>query len=136
MKSGGRPETPEEMMRWAPLVLLAQEGGGAAPGPGGGAFSMLPMLVAIGFLFYFIVLRPQRREQGERESMLKTLKKNDRVITVGGIYGTVTNVRADVDEITIRVDESTNTKLRITLGSIARVVAAPGDEGAPASEAK
>jgi preprotein translocase subunit YajC len=54
--------------------------------------------------------------------MLKTIKKNDRVITVGGIYGVVANVHREVDEVTIKVDESTNTKLRMTLGSISRVL--------------
>lgn len=81
---------------------------------------MLPMLAVLGVLFYFILLRPQRNEQRVRQDMLKSLKKNDRVITTGGIYGVVTNIQPDADEITIKVDESTNTKLRVTLNSIAR----------------
>ena len=57
--------------------------------------------------------------------MLAAVKKNDRVITAGGIYGVVTNVHREADEVTIKVDEATNTKLRLTLSSIARVL---GDE--------
>ena len=45
--------------------------------------------------------------------MLQNLKKNDRVVTIGGIYGTVVNAQKDLDEVTIKVDESTNTKLRM-----------------------
>ena len=63
--------------------------------------------------------------------MLGALKKNDRVVTVGGIYGWVTNVHREADEVTIRVDEATNTKLRITLGSVARVLGAEAMEKSP-----
>ena len=83
-------------------------------------FSMLPMLVVLGVLFYLILLRPQRTEARARQEMLKSLKKNDRVITAGGIYGVITSIQPDADEVTIKVDESTNTKLRLTLNSITR----------------
>jgi len=79
----------------------------------------------IGLVFYFLMIRPQKREQQTRAEMLTALKKNDRVVTVGGIYGVVASVQADADEVTLKIDENTNTKLRVTLSSIARVV---GDE--------
>jgi len=53
------------------------------------------------------------------------LKKNDRIVTIGGILGTVMNVQKD--EVTIRVDESTNTKLRMQRNAIARVIPPEGD---------
>jgi preprotein translocase subunit YajC len=113
-------------------ALFAQEvpEGGAAPGgaaPGDGtsmAIQMLPF-VLIFVVFYFLMIRPQRREQARRQEMLSGVKKNDRVVTIGGVYGVVTNVNRDADEVTIRVDESTNTKLRVTLSSVARIL---GDE--------
>ena len=83
---------------------------------------MLPLVIVIGILFYFLLIRPQRREQAQRQKMLDAVKKNDRVLTVGGIYGVVMNVHREANEITIKVDESTNTKLRLTFGSIARVL--------------
>ena len=59
------------------------------------------------------------------------VKKNDRVVTVGGIYGVVTNVHREADEVTLKVDEATNTKLRVTLSSIGRVLGdEPSDEPA------
>ncbi len=106
------------------VALFAEE----APPEGGGASSLLPSLlpfVAIFVLFYFLLIRPQRREQSRRQSMLADIKKNDRVVTAAGIYGVVTNVRREADEVTLKVDEATNTKLRVTLSSIARVL---GDE--------
>ncbi|MBN2473872.1 MAG: preprotein translocase subunit YajC [Pirellulales bacterium] len=84
--------------------------------------SLLFPFLAIGFLFYFLLIRPQRQEQGRRQAMLAAVKRNDRVITAGGIYGVVTNVHAEADEVTVKVDEATNTKLRLTLSSITRVL--------------
>jgi preprotein translocase subunit YajC len=101
------------------LALLAQ-GDGAG---GSGLFQILTLVVPIGILFWLLLIRPQRKEQAQRQSLLAAIKKNDRVVTIGGIYGVVTNVHREADEVTIKVDEATNTKLRLTLGSIARVLA-------------
>ena len=103
-----------------------------APAGGGWESLLLPML-AIGFLFYFLLIRPQRQEQRRRKEMLGGVKKNDRVVTIGGIYGVVTNVHKEADEVTIKVDETTNTKLRVTLASIARIM---GDEPSGGSSSK
>jgi preprotein translocase subunit YajC len=104
------------------LPLLAQEAPAQdATPPGAQLFTFLPFILII-VLFYFLMIRPQKREQSRRQIMLDGIKKNDRVVTIGGIYGVVTNVQRESDEVTIKVDETTNTKLRITLSSIARVV--------------
>ncbi len=76
-------------------------------------------LIAIGVLFYIMLIRPERRKQATLRSMLDDLKKNDRVVTIGGIRGTVVSVRREIDEVTLKVDD--NTKLRVTVGSVARV---------------
>ena len=101
---------------WTTLILSAQEGGGS------NLMTMLFPLVAIVLLFWVLLIRPQQRERRTRDAMLAALKKNDRVITVGGIYGVVTNIHREADEITIKVDEAANVKLRVTVGSISRVV--------------
>lgn len=102
--------------------LLAQNGG---PPPVSGLQSAMPLftIVAIFVLYIMVIHRPaMRREQQARQAMLAGLKKNDRVITSSGIYGVVTSVQADADEVTIRVDEASNAKLRLTLSAIARVL--------------
>ena len=99
---------------------------GEAAGPGMVAVQFLPF-IAIFFIFWFLLIRPQKKEQARRQEMLSGVKKNDRVLTAGGIYGVVTNVDRDADEVTIRVDETSNTKLRMTLSSIAQIL---GDESA------
>jgi len=113
-------------------ALLAEDapaGGGAAK-PGDGLLSLLIPIIPIVVLFYFMIMRPQRREQARRQTMLEAVQKNDRIVTAGGIYGVVTNVHREADEVTIKVDEATNTKLRVTLSSIARVL---GDESSEPS---
>lgn len=89
---------------------------------GASLWAMLIPMLAIGFLFYFLLIVPQRKEQRKRREMLSALKKNDRVITIGGIYGVVTNVHREADEVTLKIDESTNTKIRVSLNAIARVL--------------
>ncbi len=101
------------------LLFGAPQGNGA---PGSTLMIQLLPFVAIGFLFYFLLIRPQRQEHARRKAMLAAIKKNDHVITAGGIYGVVTNVRPEDDEVTVKVDEANNTKLRMTLSSISRVL--------------
>lgn len=98
----------------------------AAPpqeGWGGAFMPMLTLFLPLLLAFYLLVMLPQRKEQSKRATMLSNLKKNDRVVTVGGMYGVVSNIHREADEVTLKVDESTNTKLRVTLSSIVRVVA-------------
>ena len=84
--------------------------------------SLLPPLMIIGLLFYFMILRPERRRRADHEQLQTELKKNDEIITIGGVYGTVVNAQQDADYITIKVDENSNTKLRITRSSVQTVV--------------
>lgn len=84
--------------------------------------SMLFPLALIFLLFYFLIMRPERRKQADHKSLLESLKKNDRVITIGGIYGVVANVERDHDRVTLKVDETNNTKIDVTFSSVARVL--------------
>ena len=125
---------------WQAMPLWAQDAGGGAGGGGGGGgadgtallVNFLPF-IAIGVLFYFLLIRPQRSEQARRLTMLGAVKKNDRVVTIGGIYGVVANVHREADEVTLKVDEATNTKLRVTLSSIGRVLGDEPSADAPAN---
>ena len=89
---------------------------------GGGPMTILPLIVGIGALFYFMVLRPETQRRSQQEQMHKSLKKNDRIVTIGGIHGTVVNVASDRDEVTIKVDESNNTRIRINRTAVQTVL--------------
>jgi preprotein translocase subunit YajC len=114
---------------WVESLVLAQADQRAP----GGFSSMLPALALIMVVFYFMLIRPERNKQKAHQSLLESLQKNDRIVTVGGIYGVVTNVQRDTDEVTIKVDESTNTKLRITFGAVARVIREAAENDKPKS---
>src|SRR5690554_3727878 len=101
-----------------PLVAQA-EGGEAAPGLDLPFF--VPVII-IGILLYFLLIRPERKRSAETADLLKSLKKNDHIVTIGGIYGTIVNVQEGSDTITIRVDENTNTKLRIRRSAVSAIV--------------
>ena len=92
----------------------------------GSQYSMFLMLGLIFIMFFLLVLQPERKRKAEFQSMLEQLKPNDRIITIGGIYGTVVQTYKDQDEIVIRVDEKTNAKLRIRRSAVAQVVSNDG----------
>lgn len=100
------------------MLVFAQEGGGQAP-QGSGGMQMIMLLLPMFLIFYFIMIRPQSKERKQREAMINALQKNDRVVTIGGIVGIVTAVRDD--EITLKVDESSNTKITFTRSAVQRV---------------
>jgi preprotein translocase subunit YajC len=100
------------------------EGGGASPLSGLGPMFLIFILI---FMFYLLVLRPQKKDQNKRMEMINAMKKNDRVVTIGGIYGVVMNVKREADEVVLKIDETNDTKIRVTYGAIARVL---GDEAA------
>jgi preprotein translocase subunit YajC len=108
--------------------LLAQEGtkegAGAAPAkpPQPSLVDMWPWILGTMALFYFLILRPQKTKEQQFRSMVDNLKEKDRVVTIGGIHGVVTNVQREAGIVTIRVDESTGAKIRIGASAIAKVV--------------
>ena len=93
--------------------LLAQEGAQN--------YSWVGLMVMIGVMFYMLIVRPEQKRRKDQERDLKELKKNDRIVTVGGILGTVVNVVKD-DEVVIRVDEQTNTKMHILRSAVSRIL--------------
>jgi preprotein translocase subunit YajC len=106
------------------LLLLADatpSGGGSPPAGGGdplGGMGMIIPMILIFIVGYFLIMRPMRRQEAERKAMASNVKKNDKVLTAAGIYGTVVAVSDTEDEVTVRVDD--NTRLRMLKSSIIR----------------
>ncbi len=109
------------------MALLAEA---AAHPPAGGANSLLSgpwlLFIILPILFYFMVMVPERRRRTEHSAMLSALKKNDLVITAGGIYGTVVNASEGSEDITVRIDDATNARMRVLRSAVSRVLR--GDE--------
>ena len=97
----------------------------AAQAPGGGAGSVVTQLVffaAIFAIFYFLLIRPQQKQKREREDMLRAVKRGDRVVTSGGLHGTVASL--DDQTVTVRVTEQV--RLVFDRSAIGRIVPPPG----------
>lgn len=100
---------------------------GGSPG-GGGVESALPTLLLFGAMFaifYFLLIRPQQRQRREREAMLSSVKRGDRVVTNGGLHGTVIGL----NEHTVVLKVADQVKLEVDRLAIARVVIQSGKEG-------
>ena len=85
-----------------------------APKPS--TFNPLFMIAIMAVAMYFLLFRGPRKKQQQHKQMVQKLQKNDRIRTIGGIIGTVIDVKDD--EITLKVDESNNTKIKIVPSAI------------------
>ncbi len=108
----------------------------AAPGFFSEMQYMLPAMLAIMALYFLLMVRPQQQEQSKVSEKLANLKKNDRVVTAGGILGTVVSSRAESEYTTIKIDESSNTKMQIRTTSIVRVLTDEDQKSGTASGKK
>ena len=116
------------MSGWiTPLTLLAEAGKPEEP-----SFWLLsPPMLAMLVLAFLLLVWPQRREKQKREDFVNSLKQNDRVVTIGGIIGTVANITPDRKEFTLKVDDGTRIKFIQT--GIANKLEEPSSEGTKAS---
>lgn len=101
-------------------LLLAQNAPTTEAPPGAGWAQFIPF-IAIAFLMYFMLFRPMRQQEKQRQAMVAALKKNDKVVTSGGIIGVVTAIKEKDDEVVLRIEEG---RMRVTKSSIARVLTA------------
>ena|SRR5436309_11139904 len=103
------------------MDAFAQAGGAAAPpgNPGMSTLLMLLQFVPIFIIIYLLIIRPQQKRQKQMADMLKALKKGDRVLTSGGIYGTVVGV--DDTKAVLKVAD--DLKLEFAKSAIVQVMA-------------
>ncbi len=94
-----------------------------------GSTGMLTMLLPFILMFvvmYFLILRPQKKKEKDRKAMLSRIKKNDRVVTAGGMHGSIVSVREK--EVLLRVDDAKEVKVKVDRNSIVSVLEVSHDE--------
>ncbi len=101
-------------------IAYAMGAPGSAGQQGGGGFSGLFMMLVIFGIFYFVLIRPQQKKMKEHKKMVEELKKGDKIITSGGIYGTV--VGAEKNSATLRVEIADGVRVRVQRGSVGTVL--------------
>ena len=101
------------------LYIILQAQGGAAPAAGqpmGGGIGFWAMIILMFVVMWLFMIRPQRKQQKELENFRNSLKKGDKVVTAGGIYGTI----VEVQERTVLIKVDGEVKLRVDKNSIQR----------------
>ena len=100
-------------------IFLQAEGAAAAAGTqqtAGGGWSMWIMLILIMVVMWFFMIRPQRKQQKELQKFRDGLKKGDKIVTVGGIYGTV----AEIKEKVLIIEVDNNVKIKVDKNSVVK----------------
>ncbi|MBI4535112.1 MAG: preprotein translocase subunit YajC [Ignavibacteriae bacterium] len=87
-------------------------------GGGGGMFGTLMMFALIILIFYFMILRPQQKRQKERQKILESVKKGDKIITAGGLHGTI----AGLDEKTFLLEVGDKVKLKFDRSAVGTII--------------
>ena len=104
-----------------PLLVFLAQSPAAAPGDNGLQLqNMVVMMVGFFVLMYVLMIRPQRKKEKELLARISALKTGDRVITVGGVHGVVTNVK-DGPTLTLKVDDTC--KLTVDKSAVVTVLA-------------
>jgi preprotein translocase subunit YajC len=98
------------------LTVLAQGEGGAGPGPLQGCMEMAPFFLIIIGIFYFMVIRPQRKQQTEQQRFLDGLQSGDRVITTSGVFGRIVSLH----EGQVTIDVGDRTRIRFVRSHVSR----------------
>ena len=96
-------------------IALLQSGGAAA-------FAQFLPIIAIGLVFYFLVIAPANKQRKKTQEMLGSLKKGDVVVTTGGIYGTIQGVEAD--HVYLKIAE--NVKVKVARSAVSNIVTNEG----------
>lgn len=112
-------------MIWGDGVAWAQTAGGAgaAQGSPGLLVSLIPF-VLIFLIFYFLLIRPQQQRSAQHKSMLDALKKGDKIVTSGGLWGTITNMGKET--VTLQIADSV--KVKVERGHVTQLQRADDDE--------
>ena len=111
------------------LVLFAQVAGKAAPKAADtNGYGTLLSLAPLPILFYFLMIRPQQRQEKARKALIAGIKRGDEVITQAGIIGRVVDTHTDdVDDGRVVLEIDKGVRVKFTKASIVRVVQAPGE---------
>ncbi len=86
----------------------------------------LPLMVIMFAVMYFLIIRPQKQKEKKRQEMMSNVRKQDRIITAGGVHGVVVSVKDS--EVIVRVDDAKDVKIKIDKSALTSVSAPTGEK--------
>lgn len=89
------------------------QAGGSGPSSGSGWMSLFPLLLMV-LIFYFLLIRPSQKKEKDRKKMIEALQKGDKVITAGGIYGVISNIKTEENIVVLKIADSTKVEFSKT----------------------
>ena len=105
-------------------LAYALGGGGTGTSSEGGGASFFLMMGLIFVIFYFVLLRPQQKQAKQHREMIAALKKGDKIVSTGGLYGTVTGLTDDV----VTMEIAPKVRVKISRASISKVIKKEGNK--------
>lgn len=112
-------------------LLFAQGAPAANPKEGvSSTLNLLPYVLIFVVWGYFILIRPPQQQEKRRRQMIASLKKNDKIITTGGLYATVSSIDPDQDRIVLRVDDDRGVKMTFSKSVVGRLIEPTAEKSA------
>jgi preprotein translocase subunit YajC len=113
-------------------IAYAMGQGGAAAGQGAGGFGGLVPIVLMFVIFYFLLIRPQQKRNKEHRQMVENLKRGDRIVTSGGLFGTITGM----DETSLTLEIADRVRVKVARGNVGGLQQSLTEPPAPKKEKK
>jgi len=88
--------------------------------------TFLPLMVIMFAVMYFLIIRPQKQKEKKRQEMITNVRKQDRIVTAGGVHGVVASVKEN--EVIVRIDDSKDVKIKVDKSALTSVSAPTGEK--------
>ncbi len=110
------------------IMMAAPATGEGGQAQGGGLMGTLIMFVPLALIFYFLIIRPQKKQQKEAQAMLESLKKDDLIQLNSGILGKITKIDNDKNTMSVEIDKNTHTVIEVVKSAVVGKVNEKGEK--------
>jgi preprotein translocase subunit YajC len=86
----------------------------------------LPLMIIMFAVMYFLIIRPQKQKEKKRQQMITNVRKQDRIVTAGGVHGVVVSVKEN--EVIVRIDDAKDVKVKVDKSALTSVSAPRGEQ--------
>ena len=109
-------------------LMMAAPQAGKEGASGNGLVQTLIMFVPLALIFYFLIIRPQKKQQKQAQAMMESLKKDDFVQLSSGILGKITKIDSDKNTMSVEIDKNTHTVIEVVKSAVVGKVDEKGEK--------